>query len=219
MNTNYDLFAKTFSTSRENMKWEEIEYFLEKYCDQINSKKILDIWCGNWRLLDNIIKNSYITDIDYFWIDSSKEMILEAKNKFWTNDFFVVDMLDLNQLKNKDFESIFFIASFHHLLNIKQRIKVLEDLKNIIKSGNYIFMTNWSLNSDINKEKYKNSIIKNSQNEFRSIDYNIKIWEFERFYHSFSLSELEYLFTQTWYEIIENRLFDNGKNYVSVIRN
>jgi hypothetical protein len=28
LQVDYDNFAKTFSKSRENMKWEEIEYFL-----------------------------------------------------------------------------------------------------------------------------------------------------------------------------------------------
>lgn len=74
-------------------------------------------------------------------------------------------------------------------------------------------MTNWALNSDLNFEKYEKSIIKDSKNEFWSLDYNIKIWEFERFYHSFSLEELEYLFQKTWYEIIENKLFDNKRNF------
>jgi len=40
---NYDNFAVTFSNSRNNMKWEEIEYFLEKYSNFIDGKKILDI--------------------------------------------------------------------------------------------------------------------------------------------------------------------------------
>jgi hypothetical protein len=40
---NYDNFATTFSASRNNMKWEEIEYFLEKYSDFIDERKILDI--------------------------------------------------------------------------------------------------------------------------------------------------------------------------------
>jgi hypothetical protein len=29
MTVNYNNFSKTFSQSRKNMKWEEIEYFLE----------------------------------------------------------------------------------------------------------------------------------------------------------------------------------------------
>lgn len=215
---NYDLFAKTFSNSRNNMKWEEIEYFLSKYFNFINKKSILDIWCWNGRLLDCLLKNKFLTDINYLWIDTSKCLIDEAKNKFWSDYFLVHDMLDLDKLKIENFESIFFIASFHHLLNIKERLKVLEKLKKIIFSWSYIFMTNWALESKINKEKYEKSLLKNSENKFLSKDFNIKIWKFERFYHSFNLNELEYLFKKTWYKIIENRLFDNNRNYISIIK-
>ncbi|MGB2110948.1 MAG: hypothetical protein ACPHY8_03510 [Patescibacteria group bacterium] len=38
----YNNFAKTFSKSRKNMKWEEMEYFLEKL-NINNSTKILDV--------------------------------------------------------------------------------------------------------------------------------------------------------------------------------
>lgn len=215
---NYDQFAATFSESRNHMKWEEIEYFVEKYSEYIDEKKIIDIGCGNGRLLDHFIKSHYIFDIDYFWIDSSKWMVEEAKKKFGSDDFLVCDMLDLDRLPIKNFESVFFIASFHHLLTIEERIKVLEDLKKIVLPWNYIFMTNWALESEFNKQKYRLSAIENSQNEFWGKDFNIKIWEFERFYHCFSLQELEYLFEKTWYEIIENRLFENERNFISIIK-
>lgn len=215
---NYDEFAVTFSESRNHMRWEEIEYFLEKYGEYIDEKRIIDIWCGNGRLLDHFIKSEFIFDIDYFWIDSSKWMIEEAKKKFGSDDFFVCDMLNLGTLPIKNFESVFFIASFHHLLDTQERIKALEDLKKIVFPWSYIFMTNWALESQLNKEKYSLSIIENSQNEFWSLDYNIKIWEFERFYHCFSLGELTYLFEKTGYEIIENRLFENERNFISIIK-
>lgn len=215
---NYDEFASTFSSSRNDMKWQEIEYFLEKYTEFIDEKKILDIWCGSGRLLDHFIKSPYIFDIDYFWIDASLGMIDEAKKKFWGDDFMVLDMLDLGKLKVKNFESVFFIASFHHLLTMEERIKVLGELKEIIMPWSYIFMTNWALDSELNRKKYENSFIEKSQNEFGSKDFNIKIWDFYRYYHSFSLQELEYLFKETWYEIIENRLFENQRNFVSIIK-
>jgi len=215
---NYNNFAVTFSNSRNNMKWEEIEYFLEKYSNFIDRKKILDIWCGNGRLLDHFIKSQFINEINYFGIDSSKIMIEEAKKRFWSNDFLVCDMLQLNKLKIKKIESVFFIASFHHLLTFEERIKVLEDLKKIVIPWSYVFMTNWALESKLNKQKYEKSFIKDSQNKFWSKDFNIKIWEFKRFYHSFSLEELQYLFKKTWYEVIENRLFENNKNFISIIK-
>ena len=214
---NYDDFAKTFSKSRNNLKWQEINYFLQNYSSNINNKRILDIWCWNARLLEHFYQND-IKNFDYLWLDSSKEMIWEAKTKFRENNFLVCDMLELSKIKQKDFESIFFIASFHHLNTFNQRKEVLLQLKNIIKPWSYIFMTNWDLNSELNLKKYNKSIIKNSQNEFWSLDFNIKIWEFNRFYHSFCLKELEFLFKSTWYEIIENRLFENKKNIISIIK-
>lgn len=215
---NYDLFSETFSQSRKNMKWEEIEYFLEKYSEFIDEKKILDIGCWNGRLLDHFIKSQFISDIDYFWIDASVGMIDEAKKKFGTDDFQVIDMLEIDEISQKKFESVFFIASFHHLWTIDERIQVLERLKNIIVPWTYIFMTNWALESNLNKQKYADSYIENSENKFWGKDFSIKIWEFERFYHCFSLQELEFLFEKTWYEIVENKLFDNERNFVSIIK-
>lgn len=38
-------------------------------------------------------------------------------------------MREIDKIRQKDFESIFFIASFHHLSNVEERIEVLEKLK------------------------------------------------------------------------------------------
>jgi hypothetical protein len=39
MPTDYNKFAKTFSKSRKNMKWEELEYFFSKF----DQGSVLDI--------------------------------------------------------------------------------------------------------------------------------------------------------------------------------
>jgi hypothetical protein len=41
-------------------------------------------------------------------------------------------MLNLDSIKEQ-FNSIFFIASFHHLNNLEDRIKVLEKIYNLLK--------------------------------------------------------------------------------------
>jgi SAM-dependent methyltransferase len=74
-------------------------------------------------------------------------------------------MLDLDKIEKK-FNYIFFIASFHHLDSIETRLEVLKKVKNLLKENGKIFMTNWALNSDLNKEKYLNSKILNSKNQF-----------------------------------------------------
>jgi hypothetical protein len=72
---------------------------------------------------------------------------------------------------------------------LKQREKTLLSLKNILKKDSIIFLTNWALDSEINKEKFKNFEVvftkKDFQNEsdfeekqkekdFQSKDFSIK---------------------------------------------
>ncbi len=219
MSVDYNNFAKTFSNSRKNMKWEEIDYFLSS--SHLASHKgrgisILDIWCGNWRFLSHLKENK-IEYSDYLWVDLSQWLLEDANYMHPESRFLHLNMIDLDNLKDK-FDNIFFIASFHHLNNIEDRLVVLKKAKNLLNENWKIFMTNWSLNSELNKDKYNKSIINWTKNKFWSLDYSIKIWEFDRYYHCFDLMELEYLFAETWFEIIENKEFENQRNFVSVIR-
>lgn len=214
----YNDFAKTFAKSRKNMKWEEVNYFISSYLSDFENKDFLDIGCWSGRLLEQFWDNFDIEKINYLWLDLSALMIDEAKKSYKNKDFLVLDMLSIDQIKDRKFDFIFFIASFHHLQTINERIEVLQKAKNLLKNTWTIFMTNWYLNSPINDEKYKNDIIENSKNEFWSIDYNIYFWEYARFYHCFSLDELSYLFEKTWFEVIENRAFETNKNFISIIK-
>ena len=149
--TNYDAFAKTFAKSRKNLKWEEIEYFREKYLQNIENKNILDIWCWSWRLLEHLPNNS---NFFYTWVDNSCEMTLEAKKSHPDKEFIVWEM---NNFKVENtFDFVLFIASFHHLDTVDKRIETLENLKNYINKDSIIFLTNWKLDSDIYAWKYKN---------------------------------------------------------------
>jgi len=228
MTVDYNNFAKTFSNSRKNMKWEEIEYFISFLPSPQPSPlserelSILDIWCWNGRFL-SFLKTSPLAPllkeegkITYLWIDLSEKLLEEANFLHPEARFLHLNMLQLEKIKEK-FTDIFLIASFHHLDNLEDRKKVMKDLFNILENWWKIFMTNWALNSELNKEKYKNSQIKNSKNKFWSLDYNIKIWKFNRYYHCFNLSELEYLAKEAWFKIIENRLFENKRNFITIL--
>lgn len=216
MPVNYNDFSKTFSNSRKTMKWEEIDYFLDFLLkNKNNNLSLLDVGCGNGRLL-NQIEKSWLKIDNYLWIDLSSWLVEEAKTLNPNYNFEVLDMLSISKIKNK-FDSIFFIASFHHLKTLSERLEILKQTKNILKPAWVVFMTNWALDNNLNKEKYKNSVIQNSKNEFWSLDYSIKIGKFTRYYHSFSVEELQYLFEETWFHIIENKLFSNDKNYISIV--
>ena len=214
----YNNFAKTFSESRKNMKWPEMEYFLESIPEDQNIN-ILDIWCGNGRFLWELISKFFdkITPDNYLWVDLSEWLLGEAEKQYPEFNFQEWNMLNLNNIKNK-FSHIFFFASFHHLNSIEDRVTALKKTYDLLEDWWKIYMTNWSLNSESNKKRYNKSIISWSENKFWSLDYNIKIWEYERYYHCFDISELSYIFEELWFDIIENRLFDNQRNIISIIK-
>ncbi len=218
MFVDYDNFGRTFSKSRKNMKWEEIDYFISSYISWIKNKNILDLWCGSWRLLEHLSIHFPINDFFYNWVDISSKMLSFASQNFPTKKFVKLNMIDIDKFDSKKFDCIFFIASFHHIDKFEDRLTILKKSFSILKKWWIIFFTNWSLNSDINNKKYKSSIIKWSENEFWSLDYDIKIWKHNRYYHCFSLIELEFLFKKSWFSILENRVFDNKKNIISIVR-
>jgi len=206
----YDNFSHTFSKSRKSMKWPEMDYFMDFIKSKIWDNRnllVLDIWCGNWRLLNYLKPNNL--DKFYLWIDESSWMIEEAKKEYPKHNFEVLDMTNLDKL-DKKYDFIFFIASFHHLKTQKERQEVLQKTLKLLNKGGLIFMTNWNLLSPSNSKKYQ-EIQKWSQ------DFNIKIWEFSRFYHGFRAEELENLFKETEFKIIENRIFEWERNIVSIV--
>ena len=231
---NYDNIAKKFAKSRKNMIWEEITYFIEKYFPLDFEKiSVLDVWCWSGRLLEHLQENLKNKKIDYFWIDFSPEMISEARKSFPKFEFEVLDMENIQELDKKNFDFVFFIASFHHKKFLRERLKTMKNLENILKKGTIVFLTNWALDSDLNRKKYKNSEIIFTKNDFENIsdfeekqkekifkskDFSIKFWDFYRYYHCFTLEELEFIFEESWFEIFENRLFDNKKNFISILR-
>lgn len=214
-NVDYNSFAKNFSDSRINMKWEEIDYFLS-FLEWKKDFSILDVWCWNWRFLAHI-KDKEITYNDYLWVDLSEWLLEQASELNPESRFLHLNMLDLEKIRDT-FDYIFFIASFHHLNSIEDRIEVFKKTYNLLNPGWIIFITNWALDSEVNIQKYNKDKIPWSENKFWSTDYNIKFWEHDRFYHCFSLEELKYLWEEVWFKIIENKLFDTGKNYITILK-
>jgi len=208
----YNKFAKAFADSRKDMRWAEIDYFFDKI--NLDWKKILDVWCWSGRLLE-FIKGKF-KDFDYTWLDLSEELLKIARESHSEEKFEHMSMLDIDKL-DKKFDAVFFIASFHHLDTVEKRSETLQKLKALLHKDSVVFMTNWALNSEKNLDKYASMKIEKSKNSFWWEDFNIKIWEYSRYYHAFTISELDFLFKSNGFTTIENRLFDNQKNYISIV--
>lgn len=200
----YDAFATTFSNSRKNLHWPELEHIIEDIKDN-GYRNILDVGCGNGRFLEESEKLGYIPDT-YLGVDNSEGMILEARKLHPESHFEVIWMQDIKQIKTT-YDAIVFLASFHHIESVGERIHLLKDTKKLLSPNGRIYMTNWNLREQTRYEKSHRG----------NGDFDIKIGEFSRYYHGFTIVELEELFKETEYKIIENRIFEGGRNFISII--
>lgn len=200
----YDNFAPTFSNSRKNLFWPEIEYII-KDLQKFGYRTVLDIGCGNGRFLGEKEKLWYTFD-RYLGIDSSWWMIFEAQKLHPNREFAAIPMQDIDTI-SWWFDALIFLASFHHLESRKERIQVLKNAKKLLNPNGRIYMTNWNLQGQVKYEKSHRW-----EGEF-----DIKIGEFSRYYHGFNVEELAELFEETGFRIIENRIFETGKNLISIL--
>lgn len=130
----YDAFASTFSHSRKNLRWGEIEYFVEYIAERFPQEKIslLDVGCGNGRFLDTLETSGL--PYSYLGVDESTGMITEARKLHPEYAFQVLDMNHIEELSSDEkYNVIVFIASFHHLHTQQERIEVLKKTKKLLK--------------------------------------------------------------------------------------
>lgn len=203
----YDNFAHTFSNSRKLHPWPELDYIIEDIKVR-GYQSILDIGCGNGRFLEET-KDTGLKIKDYLGVDNSRGMIEEARKLHPEYRFEVMDMTQMLNVEcwMLNVNAIILLASFHHLKTRDERKKVLENIRSLIAPGGRLYMTNWNLRD---QEKYEKSHRWNG-------DYNIKIWAYSRYYHGFTLDELETLFSETWWDIVSSRIFEGWRNFLSIL--
>lgn len=229
----YNRIAKKFSKTR-HYSWPEFEDFL-KYIPK--NAKVLDIGCGNGRLYD-FLKKQTAYNIQYTGIDFSEDLLNQAKKLHPEGKFIYMDMNSLKDLQEKNFDIIFFIASFHHLSSQKERLHVLSEVKQKLKKDGKICMTNWNLF----QKKYFKYFIKNIIMFFSALFTKNKhsyVWNdvfipfnnngevLQRYYHAFTDREISHLLKKASFQIIESMSYNKkirqkfwwkGKNISHVIK-
>lgn len=203
----YDHFATTFSNSRKNHPWPELDYIIDDMQEQ-GFSSVLDIGCGNGRFLEEV-QNSKLRIQTYLGIDSSAGMITEARKLHPENQFEVLDMSELqaSPIKLPTFDATLFLASFHHLETRESRIETLKQARALLTPNGRIYLTNWNL---LAQERYQ-------KNHRWNGDFDIKIGVFSRYYHGFTVEELAELFQEAGFKIVENWVFEGGRNILSIL--
>lgn len=201
----YDDFAETFGRSRDNLHWPELDRVLHDFVTSSSHQdvwRIGDIGCGNGRLLEHIGREPFLSlfqtkKISYTGVDLSQNLLTQAQKKtnlfsyFESVSWIQGDMLDIRTLcSGKIFDALFFVASFHHLVDDVGRLAVLRDARDLLGPGGRIVMINWNLLHE-NQTRYSSSRVKSYENG--SADFMIKIGQHQRFYHAFSDQEYQLL--------------------------
>ncbi|MEK9130126.1 MAG: class I SAM-dependent methyltransferase [Patescibacteria group bacterium] len=211
----YEELAEIFSHTRKNL-WEDLKGF-DQYVK--NGDKILDLGCGNGRVFE-LFKNK---KIDYIGVDNCKKLIDIARKKYRATDatFFVRDALYL-PFEELKFDVVFCIATLNHIPSKKLQIRVLENIKRVLKKDGILIMTNWNLYQG----KYFLFIVKSFFQKIISffskkkvkldfgdllIPWKLKDKTIRRYYHAFTMNELSQRFKQVKFNVIEKYYTKKGK--------
>lgn len=212
----YNLIAEGFSRTRGGL-WEEFG-FLKNYF--FPGDKILDLGCGNGRLLE-LLKNQ---EIDYIGIDSSKRLIEIAKKKYPEAKFQIGDALNL-LFPDNFFDKVFSIAVLHHIPSEDFRVQFLKEVKRVLKPEGILFLTVWYLwqKKTAWKDILKFFFLKlmgKSKVDFKDIFYPWKNSQGEaqiqRYFHCFTAKEIKKLFKRTSFEIKKIRLLKRSAGHYNL---
>ncbi|MEK7557898.1 MAG: class I SAM-dependent methyltransferase [Patescibacteria group bacterium] len=222
VSNNYKEIADDFNQTRKKYLWPE----LIKLTELINNNdKILDVGCGNGRLLE-AFKNKKIS---YTGVDNSERLIELAKQNqelgIRNQEFLVGDILELNKLPEKDFDYVFCLAVLPHLPGNDLRLTALKQLKNKIKQQGKIILTAWNMWSQKKFRKLLWKFVLLKLINKNKLDFGDILFDWknsagqaisQRYYHAFTKQELKRLFKKAGLKI--EKLYKDKHNYYVILR-
>lgn len=191
--TDYDTIADAFAGSRM-YQWYEVTHIVDQYVRP--GMNVLDLGCGNGRLAELINKSK----ARYLGMDVSSELIALAQHQYPQNQFRVSSIMNIDA-PDDTFDLVFLIASFHHIPSQHYRIQALEEITRVTAPGGRIIMLNW------NRHQWRYSANRWMWNlkkmlRMNDMDKNDVLvpWKdnkgnvlAERYYHSFTVREMQRL--------------------------
>lgn len=133
----YNAIGKEFSSSRRYI-WQDLRPFIDKVK---HGSSVLDVGCGNGRLLLGLPEN-----IKYTGMDISQNLLNEAEKTHSGHKFIEADITKLSVWKNlPQFDYILCVAVFHHLPTQKDQLFVLNQIRRHLKPNGKVLITAWNL--------------------------------------------------------------------------
>lgn len=201
----YNEIADEFSDSRATA-WDEFQFFIPYLT---KGQNIVDLGCGNGRLLDYLNKKTEGWDkpaFHYLGIDNSEKLLGKAHQIHPEAIFLPGDQLQI-PIDDGKIDLIFNIAAFHHIPSKKLQMQALQEIHRILKKNGILCLTVWNLW----QKKYWKSMLKALLRWIFTLgNYSIGDlfipWgnkKIPRYYHAFLPGELEKLIKKSGFEIEE----------------
>ncbi len=207
----YDIIGEEFDRTRQN-NVEEFEIF-KPYLE--NAANILDLGCGNGRLLRSLhgsAKKSPAATFHYLGIDNNRKMLNLAQKNFPHENFMEGDQLEI-PVDDSAMDLIFNIRSFHHLPGEKLRLQALKEMNRVLRPNGILIITVWNLWQRRNLILFAKAVLRSI---FTLGNYSWKDlfvpWgkKNKRYYHAFTPLELSNLVTRNGFEIEESCAVRDG---------
>ena len=202
----YNTEAKKYAETRKKF-WHEEKAILDAITPlfENNDKvRVLEFGCGSGRFA-TLLNQQFTDKFDYVWIDLSDELLSYASTANPNLTFFQWDITKLiKNFEQESFDLIVWTSSFQHIPTAKERSFLMKNFYRLLDYDGMLLMTNWSLSDWFVKKNWKivmkarlKSRLKLKSNQARDLMVprtdNTTGKTYERFYHFFSLKELENL--------------------------
>lgn len=218
---NYSEIAEQYSETRKkhlSPLWDELVKIVAEIKD---GDKILDVGCGNGRLLD-FLKDK---KIEYLGVDASENLIKCARELHPKNEFVVNDILELSSLPKLNFDFVFSIALLHHLPSLELRVAALRQLKNKINNSGEIVITVWNMWNQPRFRKLIGKFLLLKMLRKNKFDFGDILFDWkdncsgrtsQRYYHAFTMRELKKIFRLAGLKVV--KVFKDKYNYYLVLK-
>jgi len=217
---NYQEIAEQFSATRQKPLWPRLRQILRQLPI---SGRLLDIGCGNGRLLEELKKRP----IDcYVGLDSSPELLKIAAQGYpqaawpFSINWQLGNLLDTPT--GQQFDFVCCIAALHHLPGRANRQLAAKNLGRWLKPGGYLIISVWDL---WHQPKYWPKLLTglwlslSGQLDCGDLLFNWgqqKSSGRQRYYHAFTKAELKRLIVATGLDIVDCQ--QDGLNLYLVAR-
>ena len=213
-----------FSTSSFWTKWRILGDTKDSSANasewQNRKLRVLEFWCWSGRFA-SLLNQNFSGQFDYVGIDLSDELLSYASQDNPNLTFFQWDITKLvKNFEQESFDLIVWTSSFQHIPTSKERSFLMKNFYRLLDYDGMLLMTNWSLSSWFIKKNWKTvmkarvlSWLKFDRWSSRDllVPRNDNDWKvYERFYHFFSLKELEKIATFSWLTIKTNTYLNDN---------